>query len=106
VPDLAGIGNILITPSGMIKLVDINNLSRLCFDHQIHLDDKGYPVCDKSIDVLSQFEKNILGKHNHTDDPLYTFFLDPQRMKTVRALEKTFYESTSAKGNYPPVHNA
>lgn len=102
VPDLAGIGNILITPSAGVKLVDINNISRLAFDHQIHLDDRGYPVCDKSIDALSQLEANILGRHCHTGDPVYTFYLDPKRMKTVREFEKIFHESTSAGSHYPP----
>ncbi len=38
VPDLAGLENLLITPGGDIKLVDINNVSRVSFGPDISLD--------------------------------------------------------------------
>jgi hypothetical protein len=44
VPDLAGAGNLLLTRSGDIRLVDLNNISVVSFDPIIHVDDKGYPV--------------------------------------------------------------
>jgi hypothetical protein len=49
VPDLAGAWNLILTRPRNIKLVDINNISRVSFDPVINLDDKGYPICDKSI---------------------------------------------------------
>ena len=78
IPDLAGVGNLLITRSGHIKLVDINNISRVFFDKAIHLDDMGYPVCDKSI-----------CDENH----LYKTFLDPKRIMAVKAAERRFFTS-------------
>ena len=61
IPDLAGVGNLLMTPLGIVKLVDINNISRLSLDHHIPVDDKGYPVSDKSVQALFQIETRILG---------------------------------------------
>jgi len=90
IPDLAGIGNILVTAEGQIKLVDINNISRLWFDHRIRVDDKGYPVCDKSIEALSLLEKYCTGGVDLKNDPVYQIFLDPQRMQEVRSLEQAF----------------
>ncbi len=90
IPDLAGIGNILVTAEGQIKLVDINNISRLWFDHRIRVDDKGYPVCDKSIEALSLLEKHCTGGVDLKNDPVYQVFLDPQRMQEVRSLEQAF----------------
>jgi hypothetical protein len=101
VPDLAGIGNLLVTRTGNIKLVDINNISRVSFDSQITLDDRGYPVCDKSIEALSLLEKKLLGRADHEADPIYRVFLDPERMKEVRAAEKAFYLSMEAEGREP-----
>ena len=93
VPDLAGIGNILVTADAQVKLVDINNISRLWFDDRIRVDDKGYPVSDKSIEALSLLEQHCTGGTGGVDlenDPVYQMFLDPQRMQEVRRLEKTF----------------
>jgi hypothetical protein len=55
------------------------------------IDDKGYPSCDVSIQVLSILEHKILGKKISMDDPLYRLFLSPERKKRVRRLEKQFY---------------
>jgi hypothetical protein len=97
VPDFAGVENLLITPAGDIKLVDINNISKVSFAPDINLDDKGYPVCDKSIEAVSMLEKELLGKPiNHTEK-LYQIFLDPQRMNDVRALEERFHLSAISK---------
>ena len=103
IPDLAGVGNLLMTPLGIVKLVDINNISKLSMDHHIPIDDKGYPVSDKSVQALFQIETQILGRSKDTADTLYRFFLDPQRMKEVRELETTFHQITAHSGNYPSV---
>jgi hypothetical protein len=91
IPDLAGIGNLILTPEGGLKLVDINNIVDVNFDEQILLDDKGYPSCDVSIEVLSILERDILQKKIHMEDPLYRFFLSPERRKNVKSIEKNFY---------------
>ena len=93
VPDLAGVGNLFLTRSGDIKLVDINNISMVSFDPIIHLDDRGYPVCDKSIEALSLLEQKLLGKTLQSNDIIYKTFLDPIRMKEVQAIDKEFHRS-------------
>ena len=98
-PDLAGIGNILVTATGQIKLVDINNISRLRFDHQIHVDDKGYPVCDKSIEALALLEEHITGKVDLKHDPVYQHFFDPQRIDEVKLLEQAFNRALKKEAN-------
>ena len=90
VPDFAGVENLLITPTGNIKLVDINNISKVLLGPKISLDDKGYPVCDKSIEAISMLEKKLLGKSIDKTEKLYKIFLDPQRMKEVGELEEKF----------------
>jgi len=90
VPDLAGVGNLLLTQSGEIKLVDINNVSRVSFDSTIKVDDRGYPVCDKSIEVLSLLERKLLARPLSKMNPIYEIFLDPGRMKEVQAKEEAF----------------
>jgi len=100
VPDLAGAGNLLLTRSGDIKLVDINNISNLSFDAIINLDDRGYPVCDKSIEALSLLEKKLLDRSSHRDDLIYKTFLDPKRMEDVQAIEEEFHLSTKPAISY------
>ena len=100
VPDLAGVGNLFVTRSGDIKLVDINNISRVSFDSIIHLDDRGYPVCDKSIEALSLLEQKLLGKSLHSNDIIYKTFLDPIRMKEVQAIDKEFHRSMELKMSF------
>ena len=90
VPDLAGIGNLLLTPTGEIKLVDINNISRVSFESSISIDDRGYPVCDKSIESLSLLEQGLLQRPLPEDDTIYRTYLEPNRMEEVKALEKEF----------------
>jgi len=97
VPDFAGVENLLITPTGNIKLVDINNISKVFLGSKISLDDKGYPVCDKSIEAISMLEKKLLGKPIDKTERLYKIFLDPQRMKEVGALEEKFHLSAMSK---------
>jgi hypothetical protein len=90
VPDLAGIGNLLLTREGNIKLVDINNISKVSFGSEVGRDDRGYPVCDKSIESLSLLEQGLLKKSLPADDVIYKTYLDPGRMEEVKALEKQF----------------
>lgn len=91
VPDLAGSGNLILTAAGLIKLVDINNVSRVSFDSSIPLDDRGYPVCDKSVEALSMLEKNLAGRPLDPEDKIYKVFLAPDRMDRVRVLESEFH---------------
>jgi hypothetical protein len=100
VPDLAGIGNLLLTPEGEVKLVDINNISRVSYGPAISIDDKGYPVCDKSIQALALLEQKILDKPIRKEEAVYNTFLDPQRMRRVKALEDKFHFSMV----YPDYH--
>lgn len=93
VPDLAGSGNLILTPSGRIKLVDINNISRISPGSSILLDDRGYPVCDKSVEALSRLEKNLAGHPPGPEDKIYKIFLDPVRMEKVRELETQFHRA-------------
>jgi hypothetical protein len=93
VPDLAGVGNLLLTPEGEVKLVDINNISRVSFGPNISIDDKGYPVCDKSIQALALLEQKILAKAINKEDAVYKTFLDAQRMRRVKVLEDKFHFS-------------
>ena len=92
IPDLAGAGNLIITVAGGICLVDINNISRVSLGTSIDLDEKGYPVCDKSIEALSLIEEKILGRSIDMNEELYQRFLDPQRRKVVMTKEKWFWK--------------
>jgi len=92
IPDLAGVGNLVLSLDGGIKLVDINNIVEIKLDNNILIDNKGYPSCDVSVEVLSILERNILQKDILPYDPLYQLFLSPERRKKVKALEKEFYK--------------
>jgi hypothetical protein len=91
VPDLAGMGNLVIVPSGGIKLVDINNIAQVAFTPEIDLDDKGYPVCDKSIEALAHLEAKLLGNTIDPNERVYRFFLNPERMGRASEKERLFY---------------
>jgi hypothetical protein len=93
VPDLAGVGNILLTPAGDVKLVDINNVSKVSFESRIEVDDKGYPVCDTSIKALSLLEQKVLDRSIDMKETIYRTFLDTQRMKEVKFLQDQFDSS-------------
>lgn len=93
VPDLAGVENLLVTSGGDVKLVDINNISKVEFEPAISVDDKGYPVCDKSIEALSLLEQKLLDRPIDMNETIYGTFLEPERMKAVRALEEKFHFS-------------
>ncbi|MBW1783833.1 MAG: hypothetical protein JRL30_24220, partial [Deltaproteobacteria bacterium] len=91
-PDLAGVGNLILTRSGDIKLVDINNISEIPIDDPvIPLDDRGYPVCDKSMAALIHLERKLICGSPRRDDPVYGPFLNPKRIEKVKAAEKKFH---------------
>ena len=93
IPDLAGEGNLLLTFTGGIKLVDINNISKIIRAEEIYRDDNGYPVCDKSVEALSLLEKCASGEEPDMEDPTYRFFLDPERRAHVREMTLAFYQT-------------
>ena len=93
VPDFAGVANLLVTPAGNIKLVDINNISPVTFEKTIRLDNKRYPVCDKSVEAISMLEQNLLERPIDRSEKIYKTFLEPQRMKDVVDLEEKFHRS-------------
>jgi len=93
IPDLAGEGNILLTSTGDIKLVDINNISKIVKSRDIYRDDNGYPVCDKSVEVLALLEKCLLNGESDVKDPIYGFFLDPERTARVREVTQAFHQT-------------
>ncbi|MBL7179807.1 MAG: hypothetical protein ABIK98_11975 [Pseudomonadota bacterium] len=101
VPDLAGFGNLILTPAGDIKLVDINNISKVSFGSAINLDDRGYPVCDKSIEAIAIMEQKLLGRTVDKAESLYQVFLTPQRIKKVKRLEENFHHSLKLSAFYP-----
>ena len=100
VPDLAGVGNLILTDSGEIKLVDINNISNVSFDTKIPIDDRGYPVCDKSVEALSLLEQKLLERSPDRKNPIYETFLDPARMDEVKEIEKGFLRAMSFPVSY------
>jgi len=103
IPDLAGVGNLVLTPSGGIKLVDINNISKILCETDISCDDKGYPVCDKSVEALSFLEQKLLGRSLDETDPVYGVFLDAGRMKEVQVLETLFHQARGPTGSSYPA---
>ena len=94
IPDLAGDGNLLLTDNGRIKLVDINNISRVTFAKDIEVDDKGYPVCDKSVEALSQLQLKMATQPIDPADRLYRTYLDPARMSAVQDIEREFHRES------------
>lgn len=90
IPDLAGIGNLIIKSNGEVCLVDINNISSISNDSTIPLDEKGYPVCDKSIEALSLIEKKIVGRPIDMEENLYKRFLNSQRKHLVQEKVELF----------------
>ncbi len=93
IPDLAGARNLIVAGDGTLRLVDINNLSRLSFGRPIPLDDKGYPVMDKSIEALELLARHLLGKDELRSDTAFGVFFTPSRQSRVRAAEARFEAS-------------
>ncbi len=104
IPDLAGVGNLILTPEGGIKLVDINNIVELKKGDTIPLDDKGYPACDVSVQVLFLIEQNLMKHPKDQNDPLFHIFLTPERRKRVRQIEKAFYKNLSTEYDQVNAH--
>lgn len=98
IPDLSGIGNLILTPSGNIQLVDINNITRVPAGDVVAVDDKGYPACDKSIEVMTILEREVARRAIDRNDPFYARFLDPARLARVRAMEEGFYRERQQGG--------
>ena len=92
IPDLAGVGNILLTPSGQTVLVDINNISKIVLSNKIYLDDRGYPVCDKSIQALYFLEKKVTGKDPDRTESVYQIFMSEDRLREVHKLESKYHQ--------------
>lgn len=90
IPDLAGIGNLILSSEGHLKLVDINNISPVSPEEPIFKDEHGYPVCDKSIEALALLEKKILGHPSPENDRFYEAFLRPARMQAVSEMVHAF----------------
>ena len=95
IPDLAGAGNLIVTAAGEIRLVDINNISRFALDGSIYQDEKGYPVCDKSIEALFLIQEKVAGMPVDRQEALFKQTFDPQRWKQVRAKEAQFWKNRS-----------
>ena len=102
IPDLSGVGNLILTKDACFKLVDINNISRVRFSPDVYIDDKGYPVCDKSMEVLAILEEHFFDiprTHLVQKDPVYRLFLDPGRLDRVREKEKAFLKAFHDSGS-------
>jgi hypothetical protein len=96
VPDLAGVGNLLLTPIGALKLVDINNICPVLFGEPPSLDERGYPTCDKSIEALCRIETHLLERPFNPSDPIYRHFLTPDRMAAVSEMGRAFHRRISS----------
>lgn len=90
IPDLAGVGNLIITSNGEICLVDINNISPVYNGSTIPLDERGYPVCDKSIEAISLIEEKIVGRPINMEEKIYQLFLNSQRKRMVKEKVELF----------------
>lgn len=90
IPDLAGIGNIMLKRSGNIVLVDINNISEVSFSDPIYVDNFGYPIVDRSIEAIFCLDKFCTPNEYDKNNFLYRKFLSDSRRKKVDAIEKEF----------------
>jgi len=103
IPDLAGIKNIRIDErSGILKLVDMNNINPLVFTDNIYLDDRSYPIIDKSVEALSLIEKILTGDLDRSY--LYPYFLNPERMKRVNQIDSEFHKNHCTPEEYLGAH--
>lgn len=94
IPDLAGDGNLMLSHRGRLKLVDINNIIKITQGPEIQLDDKGYPCCDKSMEVLSILGHKIARiSPPVVYDPFFGKFFDRKRKQRVNELEQVFYQN-------------
>jgi len=88
VPDLSGVGNLILIRDGSLKLVDINNICDVGAGDEIPLDDYGYPSADKAVEVITLLEHHLLGHAPDPTDPVLGRFLSPQRLRRVRRLAR------------------
>ena len=99
IPDLAGVGNLRMKPGGEICLVDLNNISPVHGDASIVLDEKGYPVSDKSIESLSLIEEKIVGQPVDMGEMIYKRFLSNHRRRLVEEKMEIFNRKIQRDGN-------
>jgi len=92
VPDLAGLGNLLVSrrarSSSWISITSPGQVPP-----EIELDDRGYPVCDKSIEALSLLEEKLLEPSTGGGDSIYGSLSHPERIEEVEVLVKEFRPS-------------
>lgn len=100
IPDLAGVGNLIMHASGIIKLVDINNICNVSYDSTLQLDDRGYPVFDKSIEALSLLEKKILDRKIDKKETIYKMLFDTDRKKEADRQANIFYNRIKTQRVY------
>jgi hypothetical protein len=89
-PDLAGVRNLVVDADSRLRLVDINNIQDLALGDAVALDDKGYPVLDKSIEALDLLAFHFLGRRDLRDDGLIGCFFTPERRTQVEAVARRF----------------
>lgn len=89
-PDLAGARNLLVTATADLCLVDINNIHPLDDGERVPVDDKGYPVLDKSIEALDRIDRHLLGGRGLSAEGAYRKYFTPSRRARVRTLERAF----------------
>ena len=91
-PDLAGVGNLLVTPEGELVVVDINNIATLPPNPgDIFLDEKGYPVFDKSMEALALIDQCLAGRNKVFNDAHCRVFFSPERKRRIREMEASFH---------------
>lgn len=89
-PDLAGVRNLVVDADTRLRLVDINNIQDLDCGDTLVLDDKRYPVLDKSIEALDLLAFHLLGRRDLRDDALLARFFTPARRSQVEAAARRF----------------
>ena len=97
IPDLAGVRNLLVTRRGQVKLVDINNISAAPRGSEIRLDDLGYPVADKSLEVIGRLETHCLGR-TIEGEGFYRPLFDRKRRARVQVLARAFHDYICSMG--------
>ncbi len=100
IPDLAGVGNLIMGGSGIIKLVDINNICKASYESTLQLDDRGYPVFDKSVEALCLLEKKLLDREIDKKEKIYKSLFDTDRKKEADRLAAIFYNRIKTEKVY------
>ena len=89
-PDLAGVRNLVVDANVRLRLVDINNIQDLDFGDAVVLDDKGYPVLDKSLEALDLLAFHLLDRRDLRCDEALGRFFTPDRRVRVEAAARRF----------------